>query len=221
MSAKIDRIIKIIVIVITIITITSVLWLILFLISSGTMFKSLRIQEINVRKQIANELSYLENYKPIFYYIEKFKQNNGCYPDKLPSHFRNITTDKLAGFDYRKLRCDYYNFRILPYQGPIEYYEPRILLNSHKNDDGVEDGLFENKYYYMVNNEWQAVHFEYVTRYSDNWNLIDMCLDDGGCWDYTRHRCSMNDSGYCIKNVNECIEQNGTWIDIQKYCELN
>ena len=221
MSIKIDKIAKYTVITIITTVLMFFVWGVLFLFSSGTMFKSLKIQESDVRNQIANEIQDLELYKPIWIYIEKFKQEEGCYPEKLPESFKDIISEKLAGFVYRKLGCSAYYFHILPKQGPIEYYEPRTILNLHKNDDGVEDGLFENKYYYKVNNEWQAVHFEYVTRYSDNWNLIDMCLDDGGCWDYTRHRCSMNDSGYCIKNVNECIEQNGTWIDIQKYCELN
>ena len=49
---------------------------------------------------------------------------------------------------------------------------------------------------------------------------IDSCLDSGGCWDFIRHRCEMNDQGYCERNEQECIEHKGIWDKDKNYCNL-
>ena len=49
---------------------------------------------------------------------------------------------------------------------------------------------------------------------------IDGCLDDGGCWDYIRNRCEINDQGYCVRNEQDCINRKGLWQKDTKYCVL-
>ena len=49
---------------------------------------------------------------------------------------------------------------------------------------------------------------------------IDACLDGGGCWDYIRHRCEMEDQGYCERNEQDCLNRNGIWQEDKKYCVL-
>lgn len=48
----------------------------------------------------------------------------------------------------------------------------------------------------------------------------DSCLDKGGCWDYIRKKCEMNNQGYCIKNSDECLKKNGVWDKQKRYCQL-
>jgi hypothetical protein len=56
-----------------------------------------------------------------------------------------------------------------------------------------------------------------VMRQIDN----DFCLDKGGCWDYIRNRCEMDNQGYCVKNSSDC-EKNwqGSWNFKEKYCNI-
>ena len=84
----------------------------------------------------------------------------------------------------------------------------------------MEDGFLDNEFYYKVNDDWQAIHFQYFTRYNKILDK-DSCLDGGGCWDYIRHRCETKDQGYCFRNEQECIKQDGKWQEYKRYCELN
>lgn len=72
-------------------------------------------------------------------------------------------------------------------------------------EDGVKDQNMQN-----------ASFKEKVIRYID----IDGCLDDGGCWDYIRHRCEKHDQGYCERDELDCLERKGEWIEARKYCKL-
>ena len=73
----------------------------------------------------------------------------------------------------------------------------------------IENGVKE---YNMTN----APFKEKVKLYMD----IDGCLDDGGCWDYIRHRCEMHDQGYCETDEKDCLNRNGIWQEDKKYCNL-
>ena len=84
----------------------------------------------------------------------------------------------------------------------------------------MEDSFLDNEFYYKVNDDWQAIHFQYFTRYNKFLDK-DSCLDGGGCWNYIRHRCETKDQGYCFRNEQECIKQDGKWQEYKRYCELN
>ena len=59
----------------------------------------------------------------------------------------------------------------------------------------------------------------YVVKYSHD--EVDMCLDHGGCWDYTRDRCEMIEQGFCVQDKDECeVERNGIWNETEKFCKL-
>ena len=36
-----------------------------------------------------------------------------------------------------------------------------------------------------------------------SWSKIDVCLDKGGCWDYIRNRCEIDNQDYCVKNSSD------------------
>ncbi len=58
-------------------------------------------------------------------------------------------------------------------------------------------------------------------RYVKN-NNIDSCLDRGGCWDYIRKKCEMNNQGFCVKNSKDCKNLwNGFWNEKEQYCVIN
>ena len=61
---------------------------------------------------------------------------------------------------------------------------------------------------------------KYLIKNVNSFIEIDSCLDRGGCWDYIRHRCEMDDQGYCERNEKECIERHGLWEEDKKYCNL-
>lgn len=183
-------------------------------------YPNLKINEADVRQQIANEASELDIYKPIIKYLEEYKAKHGVYPKELPQEYKDITSEKFDMFDYRLVSDDGSRcfVKILPKHGPVEYYQHKDVCNLDKHKEGVKRRFLDMDYYYNVGDEWQAVHFKYYTRYKDAWGDVDMCLDDSGCYDYIRHRCEFRDNGYCQRNEKDCIERNGIWQEDKKYC---
>lgn len=51
---------------------------------------------------------------------------------------------------------------------------------------------------------------------------IDICLDNGGCWDDIRNRCEYKHQGMCVKDSEDCNKKwHGTWNDKDQFCVLN
>ena len=111
-----------------------------------------------------------------------------------------------------------------------------VVLKDFKPNYCIEDGncyegdtIFDGdigkeivitKEYCIENNyEWHEENKMCKTSYNELWK-VDSCLDRGGCWDYIRHRCEMNDQGYCERNEQECIDRKGIWDEDKKYCQL-
>ena len=220
MSNMLKKILKFILISLGIFTGGILDLIILFIILSCLIFQDLKIKESDVRAQITAEKPDLERYKPILDYVEGYKAKYNKYPEELPQKYKNIVSDKFDGFDYELTKYGNYIFRIFPKHGPIEFYQPKSLYKWRADGDGMEDGFLDNEFYYKVNDDWQAIHFQYFTRYNKFLDK-DSCLDGGGCWDYIRHRCETKDQGYCFRNEQECIKQDGKWQEYKRYCELN
>ena len=220
MSKLLKRIIKFILVAIGILIAGIIGIVIILFIWGNLMLHDLGIKESDVREQIAIESSALDAYKPIIDYVEEYKIKNNKYPDELPQKYKDIVSDKFDGFNYEVTKYGGYTLKVFPKHGPIEFYQPKNLYHWRTKDDGIEDGPFDNEYYYKVGNDWQAIHFQYYTRYNDKFLDVDSCLDGGGCWDYIRHRCETKDQGYCCRNEQECIERNGKWQENKKYCKL-
>ena len=220
MSKILKKLIKFILIAIGILIVGIIGIIIILFIWESIAFHDLGIREADVREQIAIEGSALDAYKPILDYVEEYKAKTGNYPKELPQKYKDIVSDKFDGFNYEVTKYGGYTLKVFPKHGPIEFYQPKNLYHWRTKDDGIEDGPFDNEYYYKVGNDWQAIHFQYYTRYNDKFLDVDSCLDGGGCWDYVRHRCETKDQGYCCRNEQECIERNGKWQENKKYCKL-
>ena len=54
-----------------------------------------------------------------------------------------------------------------------------------------------------------------------NLSNIDSCLDRGYCWDYIRNRCEEKEQGFCVRDVQDCTDRHGKWLENKKYCLLN
>lgn len=139
----------------------------LLLISNVSMFNDLKIKEADVIQQIAIEKKALKQYNPILNYIENYNLKYGKYPYELPLHYKNISSDYFEGFEYYLTEYESYILRIFPKQGPIEYYQPKKFYHWRVKDKGMEDGVLDNKYYYNIDENWQAIHFQYYTRYNN------------------------------------------------------
>jgi hypothetical protein len=111
-----------------------------------------------------------------------------------------------------------------------------VVLKDFKPNYCIEDGdcyegdtIFDGdigkeivitKEYCLENNyEWNE-KYKMCKISGNNFGDIDFCLDRGGCWDYIRKRCEMNDQGYCERNEQDCIERKGAWDEEKKYCQL-
>ncbi len=128
------------------------------------LFPNLNIKEADVYKQISEERVELSvKYDPIIEYLAEYENKNGEFPEELPKELNKIKSKKFEKYKYEKV-YSFYNLRVYPKHGPIEYYE-KDFSNVEDLEKGKMDGFLDNEYHYKVGKNWSAVHFEFYSRY--------------------------------------------------------
>lgn len=147
-------------------SIISLILLFVLLVALSFCFFSLldtHIEEKDVRAQIAQEQEELFKYNTIFDYVERYKSKHGVYPDNIDI---NIKSNTFENYEYHpSADKKTYRVRIYPKNGPIEYYVNNAIRGLKKDERCRIDGFADNEFYYQIGDKWQAVHFQYYTRY--------------------------------------------------------